>query len=71
VNAMVGLLAQTVARARAEKWADDVTAREMIRLMRQLDPHAVARAADRLGIPPTDAARLVGTWSIMIDEVMR
>jgi DNA-binding CsgD family transcriptional regulator len=38
--------------------------------LRNPNPHAVARAADRLGIPPSDIMRLVGTWQIMCEEVL-
>lgn len=46
-------------------------ARGAIETMRDLDPHVAARAADRLGIHPSDVTRLVGTWSILIDEALK
>jgi hypothetical protein len=39
--------------------------------MREPDPMAVARAADRLGIPPTEVAKVVGMWIVMIEESLR
>jgi hypothetical protein len=49
-------------------WEDD--ARVAVEEMRDISPDAVARAADRLGIAPSDVTRLVGTWSILIDEAL-
>lgn len=47
------------------------TARDVLEAIREPDPSAVARAADRLGIAPSDVTRLVGTWQIMVEEMMR
>lgn len=46
-------------------------ARLAFETMRHPCPHVMARVADRLGVPPSDVARLVGTWTIMVDEVMK
>lgn len=50
-------------------WEDD--ARAVIEEMRDVSPRSVARAADRLGIAPSDVTRLVGTWQILIDEALK
>lgn len=47
------------------------TAGRVLEVLREPDPSAVARAADRLGIAPSDVTRLVGTWQIMIEEMVR
>jgi hypothetical protein len=44
--------------------------RAAIESLREPDPHVIARAADRLGIAPSDATRLVGMWTIMIEEAL-
>ena len=46
-------------------------ANDALKAFRELDPHVAARAADRLGIHPSDVTRLVGTWSILIDEALK
>lgn len=47
------------------------TAREALEAIREPDPAVVARAADRLGVAPSDVTRLVGTWQIMVEEALR
>lgn len=47
------------------------TARGILEAISEPDPSAVARAADRLGVAPSDVTRLVGTWQIMIEEALR
>lgn len=42
----------------------------IIEAMRNPDPKVIARAADKLGIAPSDVTRLVGTWQILIDEAL-
>ncbi len=53
----------------ARQEARDI-ARAAIEALKEPDPMVVARAADRLGIPPTEVAKVAGMWLVVVEEML-